>query len=306
MDLNELASFVRVVELGTITAAAEAEGVPKSTISRRVARLEESLGVELLRRTARALTVTDDGRMLHARSQSALAELANVGDALYEASGEARGTLVVAGPTELGRSAPVTGLFVEYRRRHPNVALDVRLEQRVIDLAAEGIDIAIRPRALDQPRSNDLMTRTLAATEVGLFASREYLSRRGTPTSLDLREHDAVLHTVAASRPATLATRRGKTAQIQWGPAVVRCNDFDVVRALLEGGLGIGLLPRLSNADEPANTLIRVLPKWSLASGRVSLVWPASRHLAPRVRAFIELAVEMLGDPSPTTRQPRK
>src|SRR5689334_7291184 len=124
MNLNDLASFIRVVELGTISAAAAAEGVPKSTISRRIARLEDELGVELLRRSARAFALTEDGQLLHARSTAALQELADVEQQLSETGESPRGRLVVSGPRDLGSSDTVTKMFAEYRTTYPEVDVE--------------------------------------------------------------------------------------------------------------------------------------------------------------------------------------
>ena len=177
MDLNDLASFVRVVELGTISAAATAQGVPKSTITRRVARLESELGVELLRRSARSFTVTEDGRLLHRRSAAAVRELMDAEQALAAASETPNGRLVITAP-DFGRSEAFAELIVEYRARCPDVTVEVRLENRVVDLIHEGVDVGIRTHRHDIPGTGQLMTRTFDMPAARLYASPDYVGRR--------------------------------------------------------------------------------------------------------------------------------
>ncbi|HVI01714.1 MAG TPA: LysR family transcriptional regulator, partial [Enhygromyxa sp.] len=163
MDLNDLASFVRVVELGTISAAAAAEGVPKSTISRRIARLEDELGVELLRRSARSFGLTEDGRMLHARSAAALQELADVERQLTQTDDIPRGRLVLTAPRDIAGSVAFAKLLAEYRSTYPDVRVEVRLERRYVDLIGEGVDVALRAHNGEIPGDAGLLTRSLGA-----------------------------------------------------------------------------------------------------------------------------------------------
>ncbi len=181
MNLNDLASFVRVVDLGTISAAAAAEGVPKSTITRRVARLETELGVELLRRSARSFTVTDDGRLLHQRSSGAVRELMDAEQALAASAEMPNGRLVVTA-LDFGRSEAFAELVVGYRARYPDVTVEVRLENRAVDLIYEGVDVGIRGG--DVPGTSQLMARSFDMPPAGFYASPEYVQRREVPATL--------------------------------------------------------------------------------------------------------------------------
>jgi DNA-binding transcriptional LysR family regulator len=276
MNLNDLASFVRVVELGTITAAAAAEGVPKSTISRRIARLEDELGVELLRRSARAFALTEDGQLLHARSTAALQELADIEQRLTEAGEFPRGRLVVSGPRDIAGSDTIAKLFAEYRASYPAVDVEVRLEARYVDL----------------------MSRLIGKSEGRLYASPQYLAQRGKPRSItDLAKHDFVLHRVMIGRPLVLRSTNAGERSLDVGKIAFSLDDFGLLRRMVEVGGGIGLLAELSvGSSLRAGNLVPVLPAWSIQLGRLSLVWPASRHLSPRVRSFVDLATRRLAD----------
>ncbi|PRQ06947.1 LysR family transcriptional regulator [Enhygromyxa salina] len=295
MNLNDLASFVHVVELGTISAAAKAEGVPKSTISRRIARLEDELGVELLRRSARSFALTDDGRMLHARSVAAVQELSDVATRLHECSEVPRGTLVITAPPDIAGSAGFATLLTEYRRSCPEVRVEVRLESRVIDLQREGVDVALRGHEGEIPGEAGLMSRSLGSARGGFYASPRYLAVHGTPsTPAELSEHALVLHEILVGRPLTLASAVGAQTVKLSSPAFV-LNEFGLAQRLIEAGAGIGMLAAAWARPSLAAGLIgEVLPGWSIHLGRMSLVWPASRQLAPSVRRFVTLVTQRL------------
>ncbi len=298
MNLNDLASFVRVVELGTISAAAQAEGVPKSTISRRIARLEDELGVELLRRSARAFALTEDGQLLHARSTAALQELADVAQQLSETGEVPRGRLVVSGPRDLAGSDTIAKLFAEYRATYPTVDVEIRLESRYVDLIAEGVDVAMRAHGAEIPGGAGLMARLIGASQGKLYASPDYIARRGKPRSLaDLAKHEFVLHRFMIDRPISLRSNSGDERLLTVGRVAFSVDDFGLLRRMVEVGGGIGLLAELSvGSSLRAGTLVPVLPTWSMQMGRLSLVWPASRQLSPRVRSFVDLASRRLVD----------
>ncbi len=297
MNLVDLASFVRVVELGTITAAAKAEGVGKSTISRRIARLEEALGVELVRRSARSFALTDSGRLLHERAEGALQELRELEHALKDAADEPTGRLRLTMVHDIGRSPTVASLIAEYRRLHRQVTVEVVLESRVVDIIAEGFDVALRAHSDTIPGGGELMARRLSMPPAGFFASPDYLRQRGAPRSLDeLAGHDLVGHTIGTLRDITLQSPEG-SARFSFDDAACVVNDFGLAKALVEAGAGIALLPFFSTGDSiDAGRLVHVLPQWQPGEvGRLTMLWPASRHVAPRVRAFVDLASERLG-----------
>lgn len=295
MNLNDLSSFVKVVELGTITAAAEAEGVPKSTISRRIAKLEDALGLELLRRAARSFTVTEDGQLLYVRAQGALRELHDVERALVDASDVPRGKLRVTATHGHGGTPEFSALLVDYMSRFPEVQLSVELEERMVDVVREGYDVALRAHSAQIRAEAGLMVRSLSAANGALFATQAYLDAHGTPTCpAELANHRFLSHT-GVNRKTRYLVRGTHKVELDTSGTVFEANDFDLIRAQVEANNGIAMLPVEVTARHSAFELVQVLPEWITATGRLSLVWPASRNLSPKVRAFIELAVEHLG-----------
>lgn len=306
MNLADLASFVRVVDLGTLAAAARAEGVPKSTLSRRITRLEAQLGVALVRRAARGFALTEDGRLLYERAGGPLRDLSRVAEALVEADQVPRGRLVLTAPHDLGASAEMVALVAELRRRYPEVQVELRLEDRVVDLVTEGVDVAIRAHVDEVPGGAELMVRALGQGRLGLFASPAWLATHGAPRApQDLADADLVLHR-AANAHGVILEGPGPPFTLDRARAVVRVNSFRAVRDLVHAGVGLGALPLSSPGPDWSDPgLERVLPEWSSRGGRLSLVWPASRHLAPRVRAFLDLASERLGVEDGASRSSR-
>lgn len=291
MNLTDLTSFVAVVDHGTITGAARSEEVPKSTISRRIARLEASLGVQLLVRSSRSFSVTDDGLLLHARAKGALQELQDIRAVLMEGTDEPRGTLVVSAPRDVARANFFAALLAVYRAKYPAVALDVRLESRYVDLVGDGVDVALRGHGAEVPGDPRLMTKLLGRPSAGFYASRAYLRRCGTPRTLeDLDGHDLIVRRFAGQREVKVRSTSGERL-IPLAGAMIQVNDFGLVHTLVTEGAGIALLP--ISAHNTAE-FVRVLPAWSMRLGGISVVWPSSRFLAPKVRGFIDLAVQQL------------
>ena len=290
MDLNDLESFVRTVEHGTITAAARSLGVPKSTVTRRVARLESALGLELLRRSARSFSVTNDGELLYRRSVGAMRELVDVSRSVTALSERPHGRLVIAAP-DFARSETCAALLMEYRAQCPDVTVEVRMENRLVDLIEEGVDIAIRAHRDDIPGTGDLIARSFDMPPVNFYASPRYIEERGAivhPTELE--RHDVALHSGAAGNVPARSSD-GEALDLSIPNPAYEVNDSLLLRAIIESGAAIG--PLMSFVAEPAvdrGELVRILPDWSIPAGKITLVWPPSRQLSPRVRAFIDLA----------------
>lgn len=295
MNLNDLQTFVRVAETGSFTKVADELGVPKSTISRRVVRLEEGLGLELLHRGARGLHVTEHGAILRDRCAAALREIADVQRAVVDAGDTPRGMLRITAPKDLGTTLLFARLLTEFRVRFPEITLIVDLGTRRVDLVEEGFDVAVRVHSERLPDTSGLMMRQLGSVVGGLFASPEYLQRKGKPRRpTDLSRHDCV----CAAGPRGEARWRlqkgngGEPFDFE-PPATLLANDYGLVLAALQAGAGIGLLPTFfAQGSVERGDLVQVLPGLRTAEGAVSLVWPATRHLAPRVRAFIDFMTE--------------
>lgn len=303
-DLNEVTTFVRVVETGSMHGAARLLGVPRSTVSRRVARLEEVLGVRLLKRTTRRMSLTEEGQRFYERVAPALEVIEGASSEAKESSGEPTGTLRVTAPVDFGH-AVLGELVAAFLRRHPKVSVEVDLSNRYVDLVQEGFDVAVRAGPL---QDSSLVARKLATVDLWLFASPAYLDERGAPGSPeDLARHDCVLF-----RPKRGAERwrlsRGDDEVTVEVTGRVSTGDFAFLRTLVRGGAGVGYLPAfLAARDVDEGTLVRVLPPWTLGGSPVHVVTASGRHLPAKVKAFRDFLVEaMTPPPAPRDLSPRR
>ncbi len=303
MNLSDLHTFSLVGATGTISGAAQRLGVPKSTVSRRVRRLEDALGTELLRRTARSVTLTKAGEALLRRTQPALQELENAKQALLQSDTEPSGTLRLTTTPSFGQSHEVIACVREFGVTYPKIRVDMVLTMRVVNLIEEGFDVGLLLHPTGElPGSALLMSRHLLNFRWGIYGSPDYLSQMGAPESVEeLEDHRMAIHPVVDRAAKQPWHRKGQPTSDQLG--------FDGARWLVDDSValerlalaGAGLVVLETMAADPLVTkgeLIRVLPEYERQSGTASLVWPASRHLAPRVRAFIQCAVEhFAGEP---------
>lgn len=295
MNLTDLETFVRVADGGSITAAAKSLGVPKSTVSRRVARLEDALGLELLRRGSRTVALTHHGEVLAARSGPALRELADVERALVEVDAEPAGLLRVTIAADVGQTVRFAQLLHGYVAQYPAVQLELELSNRVVNLVEEGFDVGMRMHGSGQvPGGASLMARTVQRFTGGVYASPEYLDRAGRPQTLEeLAGHDYADHVAFRNRSFGPWFLDGEPiGEPPWPRARWSVNDFGALVAAGVAGAGLITVSSLhADGFVAEGRLERVLPNLHSAGGAFTLVWPASRHLAPRVRAFIDHVV---------------
>jgi DNA-binding transcriptional LysR family regulator len=292
IDLNKLSVFVRVVESRGFTSAARALGVPKSSVSRAVAQLEESLGVRLLQRTTRTLALSEAGLALYDRASRALVELGDAASAAADMDGSPQGTVRLTAPVDLG-VAILADLIVEFCAAHPGIRIETTLTARYVDLVEEGVDLALRAGKL---ADSSLVARKLATTEGALFASPKYLKKRGTPTRVpELASHDCVLFRPQQGRVTwALTGPRGEESVDVTGP--IGADDFSFVRRVVLSGAGIGVMPSFQCLSEvESGKLVRVLPTHVARFGALHLVHPSARHLPQRVQLFRDFLVERLG-----------
>lgn len=283
MSLTSIETFVRVAESGSLSATARALGVPTSTVSRRLARLEEELGETLVLRTARALRLTEAGTAVYQRCAGPLREIEEVARAVRDHDAEPAGELRLTAPPDIGNSEMFVRLVQVYRERWPRVVVHVELTERVVDLVGERFDVALRAHLAPLPDRTSLVARRVATMEGGLFASPGWLAAHGALTQpSELAGVPTVAHERAGVRRWTL--RRGEEEATVPIHPVMCANDLHFVRRAVAAGAGVGLLPVLLAGPE----LVRVLPEWATPAGNLSLVWPAGRALAPRVRRFID------------------
>lgn len=289
MDLNEVQTFVSVVEAGSFTLAAKQLGLPKSSVSRRIAHLEESLGVRLLQRTTRKLGLTDAGRVYHEEASRAVAMLRAAGSRVAEQEGAPHGIIRVTAPADA--AAPfLAELVARFVQRYPGIHVEVVLTGRTVDLVAEGFDIALRAGKL---RDSSLVARKLVDASAALVASPAYLARRGTPHALgDLARHDCVLfRPVSGKNTWTVTGPDGPVSIDVTGPT--GGDDFVFVRQLALADAGIALLPSLTTAaDLAAKRLVPILPEYVARQGGFYLVYPSAQHLPKRVAAFRDFVMD--------------
>lgn len=290
-QLDDLGVFVRVVEHKSMSGAARRLGVPKSTVSRAIARLEDGLRVRLFQRTTRSLAPTDAGEALFTEVLPHVEALSAATSVLTSESETPRGPLRVTAPNDLGTLllADIVGRFCQ---RYPEVQVDMVLTSRTVDLVGEGIDLAVRAGVL---RDSTLVAKKIADTEARLFASPTYLARRGTPRSVaDLASHDTVLFRAKNGRARwTLECRQEKTSVEVTGN--VSGDDFGFLLAATVHGAGIGLLPRFTAETEVrAGRLVRVLPTHVWKSGAIYVVHASSKHVPRKVAVFRDFLADAI------------
>ncbi|ABC81984.1 LysR family transcriptional regulator [Anaeromyxobacter dehalogenans] len=293
MDLNRIAVFAQVVEAGSFTAAAASLGLRKSSVSRAVAALEGELGIRLLQRTTRRLSLTDAGRAYYERTRDALAGLREASEEAAALGAEPRGTVRVTAPVDLAPDlARLTDAFL---RAHPQVRVEVSLTARYVDLVKEGFDLAIRAGVL---ADSSLLARKLSDSALALFAAPSYLEARGRPRRLaDLARHDCLLYRAGGETAVwRLTGRRGEEQVTVRGRAAA--DEFAFVRGMLLAGAGIALVPTgMVAAHLRTGALERVLPQYVRRGGPVSVVWPSRRYEPVAVARFRDAIVAALGEP---------
>ena len=297
LDLNQVTAFVRVLEAGSFTDAARALRLPKSSVSRRVTALEKALRVRLLQRSTRKLVPTEAGRLYFERARAALAGLADATAAATDMSRE------IAGPIRFTAANDNTGylvsLIAEFLARHPKVQLDVVLTPRRVDLVAEGFDLALRAGPLVD---SSLIVRRLGRSDHGLFASRAYLRRAGTPRRVsDLAGHRFVLLDALPQRQQLRLSGPGgdETVHID-GPLIAHDMAFAVDAAA--AGIGISLVPDAyhgwamkGGVRTGWKSLVRLLPDFFIEGAELSLVSPPVAYEPARVGLFRDFLAERLG-----------
>lgn len=294
MDVPSLQAFVKVVQTGSFTRAADALNTQKAHLSRVVSQLERELGVRLLERTTRALSLTEIGREFFERAVGILASIEDAERAVQKAQGEPRGTLKLTCGVEFGMIA-VSAWIDRYLARHPQVRVDVDFTGRVVDMVHEGFDLAVR---LGPLADSTLAARRLGELHYGLFAAPDYLARRGAPDQPQaLTEHE-VLAFAGGNHQATWTLWQGQQQERVVLAPRLKANNVFAVRDAAVAGLGVAQLPLVVAAGPLADRrLVPVLTDWSPPAVPVHAVFASARYLTPKVRSFIDLALEAMAVP---------
>ncbi|BCH21235.1 LysR family transcriptional regulator [Mesorhizobium sp. L-8-3] len=291
LDLNDIVVFARVIEAGSFTAAARLLGIPKTTVSRRIAALEREVGVRLLQRTTRSLNMTDAGRLYYEQSSQALRAIEAANLRLAEARAEPSGTIRITAPVGFGGYFLTSTVF-DFLAMYPKTRVELRLTDDKLNLVESGIDLAFRTGIL---QDSTLVARKLGPTHRILCASPDYLARQGIPeVPTDLARHHCVIAGAStASADWELEGPHGQeTVQVAGRFAA---NEMQAVIAAAIAGYGIAQVPHgIAEASIKDGQLRRVLNDYTTPVGGLYAVYPSSRYLSPLVRAFIDLAVGRL------------
>jgi DNA-binding transcriptional LysR family regulator len=293
--VRQMASFVAVVEAGSFVAAAEATGLSKAAISRHIGDLEHRLGVRLLQRTTRRLSLTAEGRTFHERAKDLLAEIDAAEAELTSRSAEPRGLIRVNAPLTFGilHLAPLWARFADI---HKAVTLDIVLNDRIVDIVEEGYDLAIRIAAMT---SSTLVSRKLASTRTVLCASPTYLRKHGRPTHpRDIASHLTISYSYLSTGdewrfigPKGPISVRIKSRIHTNSGATCRIAALDHQGIILEPDFLVG-------DDLRRGDLVELMPKYQGAEFGIHAMYPTRKHLPLKVRVLVDFLVEAFREPA--------
>jgi len=294
--LPELESFIRVVQAGTFTAAALELGLTPSAVSKQVRGLEERLGLRLLNRTTRSVSLTEAGRAFFERVAPLLAEIAEAEEAVSELQAELRGEVRVSAPMDFGVTH-LAAAFARFTNRNPHVDLHIELSDRFVDVIRDGFDLAIR---IGETKDSGLIARRLGPCRRVLCASPDYLERNGTPREpSELRKHQRVGYayeterSFAVSGVAASSVPKGRITM----PIVHHSNNSQLTRQLILEGQGFALLPTFLVAEDiAAGRLEVVLPDRVGDVIPIQALYPHRKYLSAKVRALVDHLVGHCGD----------
>jgi DNA-binding transcriptional LysR family regulator len=291
IDLNEIAIFVHIAKLGSLTAAARVLGLPKSTVSRKLSQLEERLSVRLVQRTPRHLSLTERGKIYFEQCSGVLDLVANAEAAVSNVDQAPHGLLRVSAGMDFG-VAVVSPLIQEFLAAQPQVTVDLYLSDRTVDLVSEGFDVAIRIGAV---HGAALLTRRLGTTSGMLCASARYLAENGVPKSpTDLAEHRCIVYNAPPHGSEWELVNGSSRVLVQVTPRLA-VNSLAMVRDAAIGGLGIARLPAFI-CGEPlsAGRLVQVLSSWTAVERPVYAVCLGKKYTPAKVRALLDFLAERM------------
>lgn len=282
--------FVTTVEAGSFASAARRLGVTPSAVSRRVAQLEREIGVPLLSRTTRSLTLTHDGQSFHARCVRVMEEIAEARDALARVKKKPSGILRVDAPFALGRSV-LAPRIPEFLDRYPDIRVDLTVRDQFVDALAEGIDVLVRIGRLGD---STLIARRLGESRLIFCAAPAYLRKRGTPkTPEDVAHHDCLGY-LREGRPMPLRFGTGDGAYNLDIAGRFHANDAEVLLRGAIAGQGITLVFDFLVADAIASgALVPVLEGYCPDPWPIHALYPKNRHLLPKVGVFLDFVAEL-------------
>lgn len=291
-QFSEMKAFVRVVEAGSISSAAEQLGMAKSGVSRRLAELESRLGVRLMNRTTRRSSLTEAGQSFYEGAVKLLMDLSELNSATADTSACLEGTLRLAVPLSFGL-LHLSPAIDEFLGLHPDLKINVDFSDRHIDLVEQGVDLAVRIADL---RDSTLRARKICPIRIVVCASPAYLERSGTPrTPEDLERHRILQYGIGSSPILRLEDRQGNLHAVPTSP-VIFANNGDFLRDMAMAGHGVTVTPTFIAWEAiAAGDLMPILPEYRPRQLEAYAVYPATRYLSRRTRIFIDFLVDRFG-----------
>ncbi len=293
----EMQTFTAVVDAGSFVKAADVLGMSKAAMSRHVGDLETRLGVRLLHRTTRRLSLTGEGQVFYARSKELLADVDEAEAEITSRSGAASGLLRINAPFTFGilHLAPLWGVF---RNQYPNVALDVTLSDRLVDLVEEGYDVAVRIATLP---SSTLISKRLTSTRMVLCASPAYIALHGAPSHpADLARHAVIAYSYWSTKDEWHFDGPLGPASVKTLPAI-HTNSGDTCRVAALAHQGVIMQPSFLVGDDlAAGTLVELMPQFRCMELGVYAVYPTRKHVSPKVRVLIDFLSRQFAPARPT------
>lgn len=289
-DLRRMAIFSHVVETRSFTAAARRLGIARSAVSRQIALLEKSIGVRLLNRTTRSLSLTDAGETYYRSCARIVAEAEEATRQISQTSNEPRGTLKVAGPVAFGPQ--LATLVAAFSQQYPALKIELLLDDRIVDMVDEGIDVSIRIGWLGD---SSLIARKLGDSPRLLCASPDYIDRQGRPKApAQLADHEWIIFTLLPT-PHQWTFSRNNRRETVHVKGRIKTNSASAVRSLILGGCGIAALSNFLVGDDiRAGRLEHLLPSYDCGSAGVYAVYQDRRYQQAKVRLFIDFLQEHL------------
>jgi DNA-binding transcriptional LysR family regulator len=291
MDLNEISAFISIVQAGGLSRASEQTGLPKSTLSRKLALLEERLGLTLLQRTTRKITLTKMGEEYYRQCSQLLGQLAEIEKQVVSEQTEPQGLIRFTAPIESG-SLILAPMIKKFCEKYPKISLDLVFTDRIVDMVGEGFDVALRAGSL---RDSSLKAKKVGRERFILVASRPYLKKHSAPKSVqELQQHRLI--GFSPNRETLSWKLQGPDGKKEISlHECLRNNSLSNCRGLAIEGLGISLLPRfLVHEDLEKGRLEEVLPQWFSDRGDFSIVYPNQKYVSPKTRAFVDFLFEEL------------
>jgi len=292
-QLEDMTIFIRVVESGSITKAAEQMNIAKSAVSKRLALLEHKLGIKLINRTTRKSSITEAGQRYYQRSKLILDEVEELNCQTSSSNRALAGTLNIAVPLSFGLShlAPALDLFL---LQHSDLKLNINFSDQKIDIIEQGVDLAFRIGQLD---NSSLQARKVAPIKHVLCASPEYLKKHGKPkTPDDLKQHKILKYGGTEQSGLKFITKAGKAQVVYIEPHFI-ANNGDFLKSMAESNHGISFLPTFIVWQSLAmKTLVPVLSEYQMPTMHAYAIYPPNRHLPLKIRSLIDFLVERFGD----------